>query len=409
MPPLPDSRHIVPSPSPLAPLPMYSLTPDRYTSPMADPFTHCDDAHLAPSAGSLPPPILCTACGAPVQDRSLVCPACRGFVFQRPLEQLAAQAQQLEFTDASQAALIWQRCLPLLPDGCPQHQAIARHSRALALSPVASVSVYGRPPTTAKPPSARGYYAPGAIRPPAAPETVASVLMKTGGSMLLSMEFIYYQQHSWPWAAGFVLLLLVHEMGHTLANWHYGIRQSPPIFLGYFGAVIFLKEMPRNARIESVIGIAGPIFGTLGAVAVMLWGLYARSELAMDLALWGFALNLFNLLPLPPLDGGRAVVAITPWLWIVGLLGMAGLVAVTLISGFNHQQISWWGVLIAFYILRSAWPRVRLTLGSNLSQQPYFQIGWPSRLVLGTAYFALIFILVGLILFIVYARPGPFM
>src|SRR5207244_4344663 len=79
-------------------------------------------------------------------------------------------------------------------------------------------------------------------------------LFKTGGSMAISIALFYMFGGLW-FAVGIVMLIFVHEMGHVLANHYYGLRSSPPIFLGFLGAIIYLKDPPPNAKVEAIVGI----------------------------------------------------------------------------------------------------------------------------------------------------------
>ncbi|MGB7589461.1 MAG: site-2 protease family protein [Solirubrobacterales bacterium] len=134
-----------------------------------------------------------------------------------------------------------------------------------------------------------------------------------------------------PFAAGFVILLFVHEMGHVIQLRREGIKASAPFFIPFLGALIAMREMPKSAIAEARVGLAGPVLGSAGALAALAIGLLTGSELFKALAFTGFFLNLFNLLPVSPLDGGRAMAAISPWLWLVGMVVLAGL----LILHFN--------------------------------------------------------------------------
>ena len=142
-------------------------------------------------------------------------------------------------------------------------------------------------------------------------------ILTTSGSMLVSMA-AYSLIWGWQFAIGFVLLLLVHEMGHVVQLRREGVRASAPLFIPFLGAVVGMKQMPRNAAAEARVGLAGPVLGSVGALATL--GLYAATgnNLFRALAFMGFFLNLFNLLPVLPLDGGRAMAALTPWMWLVG-------------------------------------------------------------------------------------------
>jgi Zn-dependent protease len=142
-------------------------------------------------------------------------------------------------------------------------------------------------------------------------------LFTTSASMLVSIG-AYSLIWGWKFAIGFVLLLLVHEMGHVLQARREGLDASAPLFIPFLGAAIALKELPKDAGVEARVGLAGPVLGTLGTcVAVAIWQI-TGNELFQALAFFGFFLNLFNLAPVLPLDGGRAMAALTPWMWIVG-------------------------------------------------------------------------------------------
>ena len=142
-------------------------------------------------------------------------------------------------------------------------------------------------------------------------------LFTTSATMLVSVA-AYALIWGWSFAAGFVLLLLVHEMGHVIQLRREGIKASAPMFIPFLGALVAMKEMPKDAAAEARVGLAGPVLGTLGALVPLgLWAL-TGNELFQALAFVGFFLNLFNLLPVLPLDGGRAMAALSPWMWLVG-------------------------------------------------------------------------------------------
>jgi Zn-dependent protease len=149
-------------------------------------------------------------------------------------------------------------------------------------------------------------------------------IFTTSASMLVSLG-AYAWFWGWKFAVGFVLLLFVHELGHYLEAKRQGLDVGAPIFIPFLGAAILLKENPLNAWREAQIAIAGPIVGSIGAAVVWLVGEQQNSELFMALGFTGFFLNLFNLLPVVPLDGGRIAAAIHPILWFVGFIGLVGL------------------------------------------------------------------------------------
>jgi Zn-dependent protease len=152
-------------------------------------------------------------------------------------------------------------------------------------------------------------------------------IFTVAGSMLVSVA-AYALLWGWQFALGFVLLLFVHELGHALEAKRQGIPVSAPLFIPFLGAVIAMKQMPHDVWREAQMAIAGPILGTVGCFAC--WGLAEAydSDLLLALAFTGFLLNLFNLAPVSPLDGGRIVAAIHPAIWAVGLVILGALMVV---------------------------------------------------------------------------------
>jgi Zn-dependent protease len=149
-------------------------------------------------------------------------------------------------------------------------------------------------------------------------------LLTTSGSMLVSIG-AYALIWGWQFAVGFVLLLFAHEMGHVLQLKREGVPASAPMFIPFLGAVVGMKRMPDDAAAEARVGLAGPILGSIACLVPL--GLFAATgnHLFQALAFTGFFLNLFNLAPVLPLDGGRAMAALSPWMWLVGfglLLGV---------------------------------------------------------------------------------------
>ena len=137
-------------------------------------------------------------------------------------------------------------------------------------------------------------------------------------SMLITI-WVYAQFYGWPFAIGFVLMLLVHEMGHYLAAKQRGLNVGLPAFIPFVGAMINLRETPHDAETEAYVAYAGPFVGTLAAFAAYLYGRQTGQELWLAVAYSGFMLNLFNLLPVSPLDGGRITQVISPRIWLFGV------------------------------------------------------------------------------------------
>lgn len=143
-------------------------------------------------------------------------------------------------------------------------------------------------------------------------------VLTTGGTMLVSV-FAYGLVYGLPYAAGFVLLILVHELGHYWAARQRGLKVGAPTFIPFVGAWIELKDQPRDAETEAYVGFAGPFAGTLGALACYFLARSYDSSLLLAIAYAGLFLNLFNLIPLSPFDGGRITAVLSPRIWLLGV------------------------------------------------------------------------------------------
>ncbi|HSN68602.1 MAG TPA: site-2 protease family protein, partial [Thermoanaerobaculia bacterium] len=144
----------------------------------------------------------------------------------------------------------------------------------------------------------------------------------TGGSMVLSLA-AYAIKMGVPFAIGFITILVVHEVGHALTIRARGLRAGAMVFIPFIGGAVTLRRQPRSAFVDAQIGLGGPIAGTF-ASGVSLLVYHATSEpLWLALAFGGFLLNLFNLTPVGPLDGGRIAGAITKWMWTLGAVILA--------------------------------------------------------------------------------------
>uniref|UniRef100_A0A7S2A3Z5 Peptidase M50 domain-containing protein n=1 Tax=Ditylum brightwellii TaxID=49249 RepID=A0A7S2A3Z5_9STRA len=142
------------------------------------------------------------------------------------------------------------------------------------------------------------------------------------GSLFLSIG-TYSMFFGLPYAAGMVGLILVHETGHALVMKHLRIPFSPMVFVPFVGAAVAMKESPKNVYQEALVAFGGPVLGSLGAGAVCISAHATDSQLCFALADFGFMINLFNMMPLGMLDGGRITSAISPYAGLVGL-GMGG-------------------------------------------------------------------------------------
>lgn len=200
---------------------------------------------------------------------------------------------------------------------------------------------------------------------------------KLGGtliSMLVSLA-LYAAVFGWRYAAGFVALLFCHEMGHVLVARRQGVRVSAPMFVPFLGAFIAMRGRPDDSLGEAAIAAGGPVLGSLAALGCLgLYGL-THQPLMLALAYVGFFLNLFNLIPMSPLDGGRIVGAASRWATVAGLPVLAAIA----IWRFNPFLL-----LILFLGVLDAWQRFRAG-----SDPRYYAIPPAARWAVALGYVAL--------------------
>lgn len=151
-----------------------------------------------------------------------------------------------------------------------------------------------------------------------------SKVLIPAASIILSI-FTYAAFYGWYYAFGLVGLIFLHEMGHYIAARQKNLRVGLPTFIPFIGAWIELKEQPMDAEVEAYVAYAGPFIGTIASFAAYFYGRHNGSELALVLAQSGFLINLFNLIPLSPLDGGRITALISPRIWFLGVPILLGL------------------------------------------------------------------------------------
>jgi Zn-dependent protease len=283
------------------------------------------------SAAGVPDLQICPGCDGEIAPGLLSCPSCRRLVHAERLKGLAAAAEHAESAgDVPGALAFWREAAGLLPPESRQYAAIAARIEKLGRQAEA-----GRPSAVAAPnanagtdgaraPSARwtGSAATGIIG------TLALALWKfkflavmvltkakflllglTKASTFLTMFAavgVYWAAFGLWFALGLVLSIYVHEMGHVVALMRYGVKATAPLFIPGLGAVILLKQDLIDPRQDARVGLAGPIWG-LGAALVCLAVYGATGQPIWGaLAQFGGLINLFNLLPIWQLDGGRA-------------------------------------------------------------------------------------------------------
>jgi Zn-dependent protease len=205
-------------------------------------------------------------------------------------------------------------------------------------------------------------------------------VLTTSASMLVSIA-AYSLLWGWKFAVGFVLLLLVHEMGHVIQLRREGIEASAPMFIPFLGAAVMAKSLGNDATAEARVGLAGPILGTLGTLALLPVAISTGEDFWYALTFTGLFLNLFNLLPVVPLDGGRAMAALSPWMWFVGLFAMA------LLTFAFPNPIIILILLVAAYDTYRRWKAYR---AGGESTQAYYRVKPSHRLMILAVYLGLI-------------------
>ena len=209
-------------------------------------------------------------------------------------------------------------------------------------------------------------------------------LLTSSGTILVSLA-AYALLWGWPFAAGFIALLFVHEMGHVIALRREGLKASAPMFIPFLGAVIAARSLGENALAEARVGLAGPILGSIGsAVCILVWHA-TGSDLWRALAFTGFFLNLFNLLPVVPLDGGRAMAAMAPWMWFVGFAAMIPLAII-----FPNPII----LLILVFAGFETYKRWKQRRSGGVAEAAYYRVRPLDRALVAAVYLSLVALLV---------------
>lgn len=147
----------------------------------------------------------------------------------------------------------------------------------------------------------------------------AGWLLKTSGTMLLSFG-VYTVAFGWQWAAMIVAQIYVHEMGHYVFMKAKGLNPSAPVFVPFVGAYVAMKNLPNDPVLNAWVAYAGPLAGGWAACGLYYWGLQTGSNFLLSAASWGFIINLLQLIPVRPFDGGFMAACISKWLCIPGAI-----------------------------------------------------------------------------------------
>jgi len=210
-------------------------------------------------------------------------------------------------------------------------------------------------------------------------------LVPTVLSLLLAVG-VYTLVFGWRYAVGIVAMLLIHEMGHYIAARQRGLAVRLPMFIPFAFAWTTLEELPHDAETEAYIGLGGPMLGTVGAIAAWWLGHEYDVTWLLAVASTGFFLNLINMIPLPPLDGGRITTVLSPRIWLLG---------VPIIGALLWFQFSLILLLIAILAVPHVIAAFRFDPTSSPEAQRYHDVSPRTRWEYGLIY-------VGLIAFLAY-------
>ena len=208
-------------------------------------------------------------------------------------------------------------------------------------------------------------------------------VLTTSGSMLVSVA-AYALIWGWSFAGGFVALLFIHELGHYIQLRREGVKPSGMVFIPFLGAVVGARSLGGSALAEARVGLAGPILGSLAAAALLPIAAATDDDFWRALAFTGFFLNLFNLAPVVPLDGGRAMAAMAPWMWF------AGFGAMVLLVFLWPNPILILIVLLAAFETYRRWKHRKEPLDGNAD---YYKVAPRHRLAVAAVYIGLIALL----------------
>jgi len=198
-------------------------------------------------------------------------------------------------------------------------------------------------------------------------------------SFALSVGFWFLLTQSLPMALGILLLVFIHEMGHFYAARMKGLKVAAPVFTPLGAYVRF--QGGATAREEAFVAYAGPLVGGIAALLVMALGPILGSNLLFQLGIWGVVINLLNLIPLEPLDGGKIALAIERRLYFVG---------VPLFIYFMMQLgLNTFNLIMAFLILSQAWQAIQMRNQIADTQPSFFRVPMQTRIAYAGAYVVL--------------------
>jgi Zn-dependent protease len=284
----------------------------------------------------------CKRCSHELAPGALVCDQCHALVHSEKLDQLAAEAKQLEAVgNLRQAREHWLMGLPLLPPNSRQADWIQQHARSLD---AAASQIQPPPPSDNQ--WARKL---GPVGPIAVLLAKSKVLLTAIFKLKFLLSFvafigIYWAAFGMMFGIGFAVLILIHEMGHFIDIKRRGLPAEMPVFLPGLGAYVRWQALGVPLETRAAVSLAGPLAGFFAALACAVLWWQTGNPLWAALARAGAVLNLLNLIPVWVLDGGQAALALSKTerivlltaclaLWLVLGENMFFLVAL----GFGYQ------------------------------------------------------------------------
>jgi Zn-dependent protease len=200
-----------------------------------------------------------------------------------------------------------------------------------------------------------------------------------GGSFVVTIA-AYTTKYPFELVTGFVVITLIHEIGHAVVIRAKGLRTGFMVFIPFIGGAVTLKDQPRSVYDDAQIGLAGPFAGVAASLASLQIYKWLGDPLWLLIAFAGFVLNLINLIPIGMLDGGRISAAITKWMWVFG----GGAVVYQIVNKPNPLTILI-GVLAVFQVYAS--------IVREREDKRFYEITAGQRAAIAIVYFALVIFL----------------
>lgn len=200
-----------------------------------------------------------------------------------------------------------------------------------------------------------------------------------GGSFVVTIV-AYATQFPLAVVLGFVIITLIHEIGHAVAIRAKGLRAGFMVFIPFVGGAVSIKDQPHSVYDDAIIGLAGPAAGTVASLICLQIFKWTDDPLWLLISCLGFGLNLFNLIPIGMLDGGRISAAVTKWMWVFG-----GGIVVWKVFDQPNPLVILIAVLAAFQVYAS--------LVREKTDPRFYEITDSQRAAIAVLYFSLVIFL----------------